>query len=325
MLTKPMDVLNFFPVRKSKKQKQAFRNAVQSYAESLGYTFNVEKGSFGSHNIVIGDPENAKYLITAHYDTCARMLIPNLITPCNFLLFIAYQLFLVILIFLFAFLFGVAGWLLVSIFCFILGDPVAEAFVFGTALIPVISYLGVWVVLLLMMVGPANPNNSNDNTSGVVTVLEIARSLPENQRHKVCFALFDLEKAGLIGSASYRKKHKKASDKQIVLNLDCVGDGDHIMLFPTKKLKKNTRMRGLMYKCCGYFGPKSVVLREKGFSIYPSDQANFPYGVGICALHKGKLGLYLSRIHTKKDIILEETNVNILRAGLISMISCDAV
>jgi len=325
MLAKPMDVLMLFPVRKTKKQKQSFRNAVQSYVESLGYSCNVEKGSFGSHNIVIGDPEKAKYLITAHYDTCAHMPIPNLITPCNLWLFMAYQLFLVVLIFLFAILFGVLGYMLISLFCVMLGDSWEEAFIFGKSLIPVISYFGVWVVLLLMMVGPANKKNANDNTSGVVTVLEIARSLPKNQRHKVCFVLFDLEEAGLIGSASYRKKHKKASDNQIILNLDCVGDGDHIMLFPTKKLKKNVQLRGLMYKCCGYFGPKSVVLREKGFSIYPSDQANFPYGVGICALHKGKLGLYLSRIHTKKDIILEETNVNILRAGLISMISCDAV
>lgn len=325
MLTRPMDILTQFPVRKSKVQKQAFRDAVSSYAQSLGYACNIEKGSFGSHNIVIGDPENAKYLITAHYDTCAKLPIPNLITPCNFWLFIAYQLFLVLVIFLFAFLFGVAGWVLISLLYVVLGNSVADAFIFSASHISVISYLGVWIVLLLMMFGPANRNNFNDNTSGVVTVLEIARSFPYNQRHKVCFVLFDLEEAGLIGSASYRKKHRKASDSQIVLNLDCVGDGDHIMLFPTKKLKNNVKMRGLMYKCCGYYGQKSVELREKGFSIYPSDQANFPYGVGICALHKGKAGLYLSRIHTSKDTVLEETNVNLLRAGLISMISCDAV
>ena len=33
-----------------------------------------------------------------------------------------------------------------------------------------------WVMLLLMMVGPANKHNANDNTSGVVTVLETMRS-----------------------------------------------------------------------------------------------------------------------------------------------------
>ena len=325
MLAKPMDVLSTFPVRKTKKQKQEFRNAVQSYAQSQGYISNCEKGSFGCRNVVIGDPEKAKYLITAHYDTCARMLIPNLITPCNFGLFMGYQLLLVIVIFFLAFVVGIIGWLVVSLFCVLLIDAPADAFALGVSFIPELSYCGFWIVLIMMMFGPANPNNSNDNSSGVITLLEIMRSLPENQRHKVCFVLFDLEEAGLIGSASFRKKHAKASDTQIVLNLDCVGDGDHIVLFPTKRLKKDSRLRGLIYKCCGYFGRKSVILREKGFSIYPSDQANFPYGVGICALHKGKLGLYLSRIHTKRDTVLDETNINILRAGLISMISCDAV
>lgn len=324
MLANPMEILHQFPVRKSKKQKECFRDAVQSYASSLGYESRVEKGSFGSRNLVIGDPEKAKYLITAHYDTCARMPVPNLITPCNFCLYLGYQLFVVAVIFVLALLMGVAGWLVLSAVCALLGDSFVESLVYGVGTVPVLSYFAVWILLILMMVGPANRSNANDNTSGVITVLEIARSMPENQRHKVCFVLFDLEEAGLIGSASYRKAHKKASDHQIVLNLDCVGDGDHILLFPTRKLKKDTKKYASIFKCCGYFGNKSVLVRDKGFSVYPSDQANFPYGVGIAALHKGKLGLYLGRIHTPKDTILEETNVNILRAGIISMIACEA-
>ena len=84
MLTRPMDVLTAFPVRKSKQQKQEFRDAVQSYLAQFGYSASVEKGSLGCRNMVIGDPETAQYLITAHYDTCARLPIPSLITPCNF-------------------------------------------------------------------------------------------------------------------------------------------------------------------------------------------------------------------------------------------------
>ena len=125
-------------------------------------------------------------------------------------------------------------------------------------------------------------------------------------------------------TAAYRKAHKKASDSQLVLNLDCVGDGDHIRFFPTKKLKKDRKKLTSLYKACGYFGKKDVLVHEKGFSVYPSDQANFPYGVGICALRKKGKTLYLSRIHTSKDTVLEETNVNILRAALITFIACGA-
>ena len=308
MIETPMDVFRDFPVRKTKKQKQAFREAVQSYAEQLGYPCTVESGSLGSRNLVIGNPEQADYLVTAHYDTCARLPIPNFLTPCNFWPFLLWQVVLVLLIL------GV---------CILMGLGVG--FLTGSGAIGSwCGYLMIWVILALMMIGPANPSNANDNTSGVVTLLEIAKSMPGNQRKKVCFVLFDLEEAGLIGSASYRKAHKSQTDRQMVLNLDCVGDGDNLTLFPTKRLKKDRKRLTSLYKACGYFGKKSILVHEQGFSFYPSDQANFPWGVGICALNKRGKTLYLSRIHTKKDTILERTNVNLLRAALITYICRDA-
>ena len=308
MIETPMDVFRDFPVRKTKKQKQAFREAVQSYAEQLGYPCTVESGSLGSRNLVIGNPEQADYLVTAHYDTCARLPIPNFLTPCNFWPFLLWQVVLVLLIL------GV---------CILMGLGVG--FLTGSGAIGSwCGYLMIWVILALMMIGPANPSSANDNTSGVVTLLEIAKSMPGNQRKKVCFVLFDLEEAGLIGSASYRKAHKSQTDRQMVLNLDCVGDGDYLTLFPTKRLKKDRKRLKSLYKACGYFGKKSILVHEQGFSFYPSDQANFPWGVGICALNKRGKTLYLSRIHTKKDTILERTNVNLLRAALITYICRDA-
>lgn len=305
MIEKPMDVLKQFPIRKTKKQKQAFRDEIQSYAQSLGYEVAVEKGS-GAHNIVIGDPANAKYLITAHYDTPAGMPFPNLITPCNLLPFIGYQLLITALIF------GVAA--VPGTILTLLGmDATLAAFVW---------YGFIWVFLILMMVGPANKNNANDNTSGVVTVLETAASLPENLRHQVCFVLFDLEEAGLVGSAAYRKKHKKETENQIILNCDCVGDGNELMMFPNKKMKKDEAMMEWLRAVCATSGEKSLALREKGFAYYPSDQKNFPYGVGIAAFRRSSwAGLYCDKIHTGKDIILDENNVIFLRDQLIGLIS----
>jgi hypothetical protein len=177
-------------------------------------------------------------------------------------------------------------------------------------------------ILILMMAGPANRHNANDNTSGVVTVLEILSSLPENQRDKVCFVLFDLEEMGLIGSASYRKAHRRETDRQLILNLDCVGDGDTIMLFPTKKLKQDRQKMDRLERICRPCGKKSICLHRKGVAICPSDQKNFPYAAGLMAFHKKPvLGLYCGRIHTWRDRVLEMTNVNILRSAIISLIS----
>lgn len=306
MIERPMDVLKNFPVRKNRQQKQAFRDAVQSYAEGLGYPVTIEKGSFGAHNMVIGNPETASYLVTAHYDTPARMPFPNLITPTNPVTYILYQ-FLVIGLY-------VVASILIGAVVIVATDNQQ----LGTG----IALLVYWVMLFLMLLGPANKNNANDNTSGVVTMLETAKDLPTEARDKVCFILFDLEEAGLIGSAAYRKAHKKESDNQIILNLDCVGDGNEIMLFPTAKLKKDSAKMDLIRNMNAAQGEKSVKLHEKGFYVYPSDQKNFPYGVGIAAFRRSKLfGFYCDKIHTGRDTILEEENVSILRDSILSLIT----
>ena len=307
-MEKPMDVLEQFPVRKSKKQKQRFRDAVIPYLQGLGYPVQVEKGSCGSRNIVIGNPNSASYLITAHYDTCAELPVPNFITPCSLPGFLGYQILLVGLFFLIA-----------------AAASAAAALLFGSEFAGLMGFeLTLVLICVLVISGPANPSCTNDNTSGVISVLEIAKDLPENQRNKVCFILFDLEEAGLIGSGSYAKMHKKEISNQLNLNLDCVGDGDDIVFFPTGKLKKAPQKLQVLNSCCGWYGDKHIWIRKKGFSVYPSDQVNFPYGVGICALRKKFKTLYLGRIHTRRDTVLEITNVNLLRAAIISMVSCDA-
>lgn len=296
MIQKPMDVLSQFPIRKGRKRKEKFRAAIASYAQSLGYTCKDEKGNFCAVNLVLGDPARAKFLVTAHYDTCATMPFPNLITPCNFWTFMGYQLLITALLLIPGFAVGIGVGLLTGI----------------PRLAGLTAFVSVYIALGMMMFGPANKNNANDNTSGVVTALEMARTLPQELREQVCFVLFDLEEAGLIGSSSYRSKHKNEVKNQVVLNLDCVGEGDTIMLFPTKKVRKNKVMLEKLSAFCGQYGEKQISVRAKGFAIYPSDQGNFPYGVGICALNRNKVGYYLSRIHTKRDTVLEESNVSLL-------------
>ena len=310
MITKPMDILRDFPVRKSKKQKQAFRDEIATYLLSIGYEAKIETGKMGARYIVFGNPETAQYLVTAHYDTPAVLLFPNLITPCSLLPFIGYQIVVSALIVFAAFIPGLVLALL---------GISAEAASW-------IWLLSLYVFLALMLIGPANKHNANDNTSGVVTLLEIAKSMPEKYRDRVCFVLFDLEEAGLIGSSSYRKLHKSQTDKQIILNLDCVGDGDELMMFPTKKLLGCAQKIELLKQITGQYGRKSIAIREKGFAYYPSDQKHFPYGVGIAAFRRSTwAGLYCGKIHTRKDTVLEETNVNILRAAIVSLITCAAV
>ena len=164
---------------------------------------------------------------------------------------------------------------------------------------------------------------ANQDTSAIVTLLSVAEAMPVIHQDRVCYGLFDSHP--LNGISSYCKSHKEETDNQIVLNLDCVGNGDHIVFFPTKELKKDKRKLNPIYTCCGQFGNKFITIRDKGFACYPSDLSKFPYGIRIASFRKKKTGLWLSRIHTKRDAILDQTNVNILRAAICTLISCDAM
>ena len=327
MILNPIDVLKQFPVRFTKTQKQQFRAAVEAYAKQQGYSVQTENGSFGTRNLVIGDPEQAKYVISAHYDTSANMVLPNLVIPFNMGLFVLYQLLHSVALILSAVLGGLllgAGVFLAGLFLasqengWIVVIAAMLTCLYGVVLL---SFL----FLARMFFGPANKNNANDNTSGVVALLETLRTFPENQRSKVCFVLFDLDQKGLWGAKSYRSAHKDVLERQLVINLDCVGDGDSMFLFPTKKIRENRKQLTSLYKMCGYMGKKSILVREKGFSGYPSDHKLFPRGVGICAFRKNKLCYYIGRIHTSRDTVLDETNVNILRAALTTFICRDEV
>lgn len=307
MLNEPMDILTAHPIRKTAAQKDLFRQDVQSYVQELGYTFTLENEKNKAHNMIIGDPENAKYLISAHYDTPASIGIPNVCTPCNLLL---------------------AGLRYLAAVLFGAGCSGGAVLLIKSGMI--LPGIGLILLILcdlwIMRAAPANVNNANDNTSGVVTLLEIARSLPTVHRDKVCFLLFDLEEKGLKGSAAYRKAHKAATEKQILLNLDCVGDGDYILLMPNKKLRKDVAFISKLKYLGGWFGKKQILTIDKGFCAYNSDHKNFPLAVAVGAFHKRKgYGFVMDKIHTKRDTILEITNVNLLRAALITLISGDAV
>lgn len=307
MITEPKHVLQYHEIRKTKKQKEDFRSAVLEYFTFLGYNATVE-GKKNTNNVVVGNPEKAKFLITAHYDTPANMYLPNLITPCNLFLYLAWQLLVVGIISVLSAIPAVAVELL-------LDSPLLGLFVW---------YAVYFLMFIVMLTGPANKHNANDNTSGVVTVLEIAKSLPENLREKVCFVLFDLEEAGLVGSKLYANTHKAAIQNQTVLNLDCVGEGNELVLFPSKKMLKKDATCSCLQVATGSFGEKNISVHTKGFAFYPSDQKNFPNGVGVAAFNRTKVGLFLARIHTKRDTILDYTNVNLLRAALISVVSSAA-
>lgn len=285
-----------YEIRKSKKQKTEFIDWVKGYAQDKGFDVNVEKGSLGSRNIVIGDADKAKIIYTAHYDTCAVMFMPNFITPKNFLIYLIYQIVLCFILFLPS--------ILVLFAC---GVWFPEYYGLAT----LIGYVLMLGACGLLMFGPANKHTANDNTSGVATILACLDTFSPNE--DAAFILFDNEEVGLIGSNSYASKHKDVAKNTLLVNFDCVSDGDTMLFVLNKKTKELVKTFEESYE-----SPRDVKtdVVYKGV-FYPSDQTAFKKGIGVCAMKKNnffKSG-YIDRIHTKKDTIFREENIRYLAEG----------
>ncbi len=296
-----------YQVRKSKKQKTAFIEYIKGICEEKGIKCTVEKKDM-SRNIVMGaDIEECETVMTAHYDTCARMIIPNFITPKNIVIYVLYQ-FLIVAVMMVA---GVGAGFLFAKFV-------------STEFAPLVGYAVAFGILILIMAGPANKHTANDNTSGVITVLNIMLSMNDKQRSKVCFVLFDNEEIGLLGSAAFKEMHKNAIKEKPVINFDCVSDGDYMFAKLTRKDNKSEfgkKFKAVMekhIKDCGM----TPELGASGF--YPSDQTNFKHGIGVAALNRSKvIGLYMNRIHTKNDTVFIERNIECLTAAMVELTEAD--
>ena len=209
------EILQNWQVRKTRKQKLAFAEMMQSRISDL----RVEEGGFlHCRNLVLGDVEAAKVVFTAHYDTCAKLPFPNLVTPKNIMIYLGYSL-LISLPFL-VLMFGLT---------LLLGLWLGAAGAFLGMLI------GLGAMFYVFFLGPANPHTVNDNTSGVLTLVEAIARMSEEERAWCAFIFFDREENGLLGSGWFASKHKKTMKDKLLVNFDCVSDGDDFLFVLSRK------------------------------------------------------------------------------------------
>lgn len=292
-------ILPEYEIRKTKEQKTRF---IEMLRGTYGDRMQVEesKKSDKSRNIIFGNPEKAKTVFTAHYDTCVFMPFPNFITPTNFLVYILYQILLVIAIYLPLIVLEI----IVSQFTGGLSE--STQIIINEALL--FAYL--FAFLYFMRKGPANKHTANDNTSGVVTVLTLLDKLSDDPDY--AFILFDNEENGLQGSKIYAKAHPNVQKNKLIVNLDCVSDGDNILLLLSKTVKDDPYCTGIIESAPAVFaefGKKPLV--PTGFTFYPSDQVAFKRYIALSALNKSKIvGYYMDKIHTSRDTVFDERNID---------------
>lgn len=294
------EILERYQVRKTKAQKAAFRAFLRPQLEAAGYTVREETSrGLGSVNVVVGDVASAEVLFAAHYDTCAVLPVPNFIAPRNWVLSLLYQLLLA------------AG-----ILAALLGGMLLVRFVTQSLLLRQILRLGILALVLgLFFFGPANRHTANDNTSGVAVLVEALLTLPPQARHRAAFVFFDHEELGLVGSSYFRKLHRQDMQDKPLINFDCVSDGDEFLLVFNRRFRADAALVGRVKAALMLPRGKTGVFSAAGRTLYPSDQVGFPKAAGVVALRRAPLvGAYLSRIHTPRDTVFDEANIEAMRA-----------
>lgn len=294
-------LLTVHPVRKSAYQKQEFRTWAMGELKRAGWKAREEtygRGN-GSVNVVAGDPDRAAVFLCAHYDTASRMLLPNFVSPTNVAAHVCYHLAAAVAL--------VAVALLAS---FAVSFPLNQP----GLMLPL--FLALVVALLWACAfGPANRANANSNTSGVLALLAAAHAVSYDRR--VCLVLLDNNEKNLLGASAFQKKHADAAGRRLFLNLDCVGDGEHLLLMPSKLSRWDGDLLAALRESFPDTAAVHPHVLDKGLNYYPSDHRKFKFNVAVCSCrYLAGLGYYIPRLRTPRDTSLREENIACISRGL---------
>lgn len=280
----------YFPIRRRREEKERFAKFVKEKVEENGYAFKDDVLDNKHHNLIIGDLEKADVVFTAHYDTPATSIVPNIMMPRNKVVGYLYHFsYPIIMAFLALFIAYAIGYLLDMEYNMVI-------------LLYVFLYLGMFYLATRCF---TNKHNYNDNTSGVSVILSL---LSRKKFEKVAFVLFDNEEKGLLGSKALNKHYPYMKEK-LVINFDCVGCGNHFILICKEAAAKSNYYKELV-ESVNSSGDYEVHYFPLKGSTGNSDYKSFDQGIGVMSCHKNKIvGYYTSKIHTNKDKIANEENI----------------
>lgn len=282
------------PVRKTAGQKKEVRQWLLRELKRSGWKAHEETyGKFnGSVNIVAGDPEKAEVFICTHYDTGSRMIIPNFASPTNVAAHVLYHVAAAVVLFAAVFAVSLAV-------CFPLNKP--------QWMLPLFMLLAL-VALWAAAFGPANKVNVNSGDSGILAMLALAREKGHDKR--VCLVLFDNNERNLLGASAFKKKHIDAASSRLFVDLDCVGDGENLLILPSKHSRWDGPLLDALEEAFCPGEEVKPVLRTKGLHYYPSDNRRFKFHVAVCACrYLAGLGYYIPHLGTKHDTELRLENI----------------
>lgn len=293
------NIFNGYQARKTEKQKSRFIDFYKMSLSELGIKIDIEEGRlFKSKNIIVGDLNKADIIFTAHYDTASKNIlpIPMITIPNNKFLTFVIQIVPITLM-----AFGLRQLFILMSFPSIMFDLIL-VFIIGLA-----------------FMGSTNHNTANDNTSGVIVLNEMICQSKKNL-DRVAFVFFDHEEIGIVGSCFFAKKHKELLKDKLIVNLDCVSEGNHVMIMKNKNIFHKDKIDSLINS--SFFNiPPGKKLYNEDKCDYSSDNRHFKNSIAIAICNESIiLGKYISKIHTSKDRVFDISNIDFITDSLLNMI-----
>ncbi len=275
-----------FPVRRTKAQKQAFRDWLTAELRGLGYAPREEiNGRVKARNLLAGDPEKSAVLFVAHYDTPSRWLLPDLGFPRNIPLWILWQLLHILLLLIPALAVYTAVWSLTG------GN--ARLGLWGL----VLTYAG---LLCLSQFGPANPVNRGEDADPAA-MLTLMASLPEEDRKKAAFLFADRGCTAGSGARAWAREHPMPAYTRLTVAFARVGGGDRLLMAATD----------LAVKCTGFGSLTAALEKCEGLPLtrcstrlctVRGDRKSFRCGVSLTACRRAPgVGLWYHGGRTPGD------------------------
>lgn len=224
--------LTFYQRRKSLSEKRRFRDYVQKQARDLGLRTSIYPEIKSCKNVIVGDLKSAEYVICAHYDTAPRLLplVERNYTYCHkFLEFLS----------------------------LIIGVGLLILFYFLNILWLGIASFIICIILFLRLAGALTSSRRfsyNDNTSGIITVLNLM-DIYKDFNQRVAYVFLDNKEKGLAGSKALSKMMQsqkmivQKEDKKFIF-LDCVGLGKDFTISWYRETKFVDRLKDLFLEKC---------------------------------------------------------------------------
>lgn len=297
-----------FPVRLTRKQKDAFLREIEQELQVCGLTTEHIKARHLLHNHnLVTSCEKPQLIFTAHYDTptIAPFWLSGLLNLIGHTRQITAMLVLL-------------G---------ILWAPLLLQLVLP-AYIPTLNFLfnalAILIAFSFIALFIPNPHNREDNTSGVIGLMALADWLKDKPvlQQVVQLAFVDNEEWGLLGSNSLRQVWDQQGhpyEKAMIINLDCIARGQIPLLAYHKQAHLAKRLLPYLRQVM----PQTISLDMKWLPL--SDNFTFKElgAVDVSFVDPSLIpgGYVIRRIHAPSDNDFNPSRTALLINALTSFIN----